>query len=270
MFRKIPQWSEKHIRKAQLDDHINRVEAAFFGFQKVPSDKKTELVHQHFNRIAQKYDLMNTILSFGMHYLWKKMAIDVLNLKPGDRVIDVCGGTGDLAILAHLRVDENGLVVIYDINRAMMEVGKQKVKHRDTKNQIQWVQGDAETISLSDGIFDAAVVGFGIRNVTHMKKAFQEMYRVIKPGGKVVCLEFSKPNNPFFRRLYDFYSFYVMPCLGKLIVGSGQPYACLSESIRLFPLPEELIGILEQVGFSAVSHRKLTNGIAVVYCGTKS
>ena len=127
MFRKIPQWSEKHIRKAQLDDHINRVRTAFFGFQRVPSDEKTELVHQHFNRIAQKYDFMNTILSFGIHHLWKRISIDVLNLEAGDRVIDVCGGTGDLALLAARRVDENGLVVIYDINREMMEVGKQKL-----------------------------------------------------------------------------------------------------------------------------------------------
>ena len=236
----------------------------------MPPDKKTELVHQHFNRIAQKYDLMNTILSFGIHYLWKRIAIDVLNLKAGDRVIDVCGGTGDLAMLAHRRINRSGLVVIYDINRAMMEVGKKKITYRCRKNRIRWVQGDAETISFSDDAFDAAFVGFGIRNVTHMEKAFREMYRLIKPGGKIMCLEFSKPDNVLFRRLYDFYSFYLMPCFGKLIVGSGHPYACLSESIRLFPLPEELVGILKRVGFSAVSHRKLTNGIAVVYHGIKS
>lgn len=134
---------------------------------------------------------------------------------------------------------------------------------------IRFVQGDAETISFPDESFDAALVGFGIRNVTHMEKAFGEMHRVLKKGGTLMCLEFSRPRNPIFRKLYDLYSFYMMPFLGKLIVGSGLPYSCLSESIRLFPLPEELAAVLERIGFSPVTYRSLTNGIAVIHQGQK-
>ena len=269
MYRKISQWSEKHIRKAQLDDHINRKGTAYFGFQRIPSDEKETRVFRHFHGIAQKYDLMNTILSFGIHHLWKRVSINRLNLKTGDRVLDVCGGTGDLAILAARIIGQYGLAVVYDINAAMMEVGMGKIENTHLKQRIRWVLGNAESISFPDASFDAAFVGFGIRNVTHMEKAFNEMYRVLKPDGELMCLEFSKPGNPLFRWFYDLYSFYLMPCLGKLIAGSGLPYACLSESIRMFPLPEELTAVLERAGFNAVSHRKLTNGIAVVHHGRK-
>ena len=162
-----------------------------------------------------------------------------------------------------------GRIIVYDINRSMMKAGVSKVDETPYKHRIRFVQGDAESISFPAGHFDAAFVGFGIRNVTRMEKGFEEMYRVLKPGGKLMCLEFSKPTNPFFCRLYDLYSFHCMPLIGSIIVGSGNPYACLSETIRMFLLPDELTAVLERIGFSNVSYRKLTNGIAAIHVGIK-
>jgi demethylmenaquinone methyltransferase/2-methoxy-6-polyprenyl-1,4-benzoquinol methylase len=181
----------------------------------------------------------------------------------------VCGGTGDLAILAARAIGPAGQVAIYDINRAMIQAGLHKVVDTEIETRLWHVQGNAESISFPDGHFDAAMVGFGIRNVTHMKKGFEEMYRVLKPGGKFMCLEFSKPTWPVFRWLYDFYSFYIMPFLGELLVGSQKAYTHLPESIRMFPLPHELSKLLEIIGFSQITYRRLTNGIAVIHLAFK-
>ena len=160
-------------------------------------------------------------------------------------------------------------MVIYDINHAMMQAGRPRLDSDLLQRTITHVQGDAEKISFPDTCFDVAMVGFGIRNVTHMKRGFAEMYRILKPGGRFMCLEFSKPTAPVFRWLYDQYSFYVMPFLGELIAGSRQAYTHLPETIRLFPLPDELASILAEIGFSNVRYRRLTNGIAVVHTGIK-
>ena len=244
-------------------------ETASFGFQQVLVKEKAHLVQRHFDSIAAKYDFMNTLLSFGLHYLWKRAAVKMMKLQPGSRVIDVCGGTADLAILAARYVGPEGRVMVYDFNRAMMEAGKEKVHTALLDARIKYIQGDAEQISFPDGQFDAAMVGFGIRNLTHMEKGFAEMYRVLKPGGTLMCLEFSRPANPLFRSLYDTYSFYIMPILGKIFTGSRTAYTYLPESIRLFPLPDELSAILRNIGFSTVIWRRLTNGIAVVHVGVK-
>jgi demethylmenaquinone methyltransferase/2-methoxy-6-polyprenyl-1,4-benzoquinol methylase len=151
----------------------------------------------------------------------------------------------------------------------MMEMGRPKVGRHPLKETISYVQGNAERISFSDQRFDVALVGFGVRNLTHMEAGFREIHRVLKPGGKLMCLEFSRPTAPLFRWLYDMYSFHIMPYLGWLIVGSKQAYTYLPESIRLFPLPEELSAILENAGFSQVTYRKLTNGIAVIHLGMR-
>jgi demethylmenaquinone methyltransferase/2-methoxy-6-polyprenyl-1,4-benzoquinol methylase len=242
---------------------------AFFGYQKVPEDEKSQWVLRHFNSVATKYDLMNTLLSFGIHHLWKRNAVKMMALNSGNRVLDVCGGTGDLAILAAEPVGRSGRVIIYDINRAMIEVGVKKIKNLTLRDRIRFVQGDAEHISFPDGYFDAAMVGFGIRNVTRMDQGFKEMCRVLKPGGKMMCLEFSKPTSPLFRWMYDVYSFHVMPALGEVFAGSSKAYLHLIESIRTFALPNELTAVLNQVGFSKVTERKLTNGIAMIHLAIK-
>lgn len=263
----------RHIKPSHLtnslEPSVSKPGVTCFGYLEVPEQEKVERVRNHFNTVAQKYDFMNTLLSLGIHLIWKKMAVRVMKLGAGDRVLDVCGGTGDLSVLAAKYVGPKGLVALYDINWKMMEIGRPKIARSPFAHRINIIQGDAERLSFCDKSFDAVMVGFGIRNLTHMTKGFEEMYRVLKPGGKMMCLEFSQPITPWFRSLYDFYSFYIMPTLGKILAGSRRAYTYLPESIRLFPGPEELRSILENIGFCSVIYRRLTNGIAVVHLARK-
>ncbi len=262
-------WFDAGQRRQQLDDHVAQSGKARFGLRTFDEGEKYKAVMRHFNRVAPKYDFMNSLLSMGIQHVWKRAAIRMLQLHAGDKVLDVCGGTGDLAIGAARRVGPRGRVVIYDINRAMIQAGRHKIDPFPQLGHITYCQGDAECISFADNTFDAAMVGFGIRNVTHLQRGFKEMHRVLKPGGKILCLEFSRPTNALFRSLYDFYSFNIMPLLGQLIVGSAQSYACLPETIRMFPLPNELTAMLNGLGFDRVRFRHMTNGIAVAHVGRK-
>jgi demethylmenaquinone methyltransferase/2-methoxy-6-polyprenyl-1,4-benzoquinol methylase len=263
------EWLEEKKRRKQININPNSANEAYFGYERISTAGKTDRVLQHFNSVAHHYDFMNTLLSFGIHYAWKRTAVRMLKLAPGERILDVCGGTGDLAILAARAIGPAGRVVIYDINRAMILAGMHKVIDTEIEGRLGYIQGNAESISFPDRHFDTAMVGFGIRNVTHMKQGFEEMYRVLKPGGKLMCLEFSKPIWPVFRWLYDFYSFYIMPFLGQLLAGNRKAYKHLPESIRMFPLPAELSELLEKIGFSQVTYRSLTNGIAVIHLAVK-
>jgi demethylmenaquinone methyltransferase/2-methoxy-6-polyprenyl-1,4-benzoquinol methylase len=268
-FWEKPDWFDAHRRREQLEAYVRRSRTARFGTRKMAAGIKHQVVREHFDRIAGKYDFMNSLLSFGIQHVWKRTAIRMLGLRPGQRILDVCGGTGDLALGAAGRVGPGGQVVVYDINWAMLTTGRPKAAPKKLDDRIAWVQGDAEAISFPDNNFDAAMVGFGIRNVTHLEQAFREMYRVLKPGGKLLCLEFSRPNNPLFRQIYDIYSFTVMPALGQLLAGSARSYACLPETIRMFPLPEELAQRLREIGCEKVGYRAMTNGIAVAHMGIK-
>ncbi|MBC8246321.1 MAG: bifunctional demethylmenaquinone methyltransferase/2-methoxy-6-polyprenyl-1,4-benzoquinol methylase UbiE [Deltaproteobacteria bacterium] len=262
-------WSGKKKRRQQLDDHVRQKKVACFGYRSVAEDQKAHWVRSHFNTVANDYDLMNTILSFGIHHLWKRKALKMLALKPDDRVLDLCGGTGDLAVRATRHLASPQQIILYDINPDMIRAGLAKGSAAQTRKQIAYIIGDAERMALAGQRFDAVMVGFGMRNLTHMIKGFAEIYRVLRPGGKMICLEFSKPTTPWFRWLYDFYSFYIMPIVGKLVVGSRKAYTYLPESIRLFSLPHELKIILEEIGFTKVIYQKLTNGIAVVHYAEK-
>jgi len=260
-------WFDGKKRKAAVDPSTGAFTC--FGYQPVSLDEKARKVYRHFESVARKYDFMNTLLSFGIHYAWKRLAVRMLRLKPGDRVIDVCTGSGELAVMAAGRVGAEGRIVLYDINRPMMEAGREKISRAGAGSRLFFVQGDAECMALPDNCVDAAMVGFGIRNLTRPRVGFSEIFRVLKPGGKMMCLEFSKPQSAVFRVLYDFYSFQIMPFLGQVFAGSRKAYTHLPESIRTWPLPQELSGMLESIGFTAVSFRRLTDGIAVIHLATK-
>ncbi|NTU59691.1 MAG: class I SAM-dependent methyltransferase [Deltaproteobacteria bacterium] len=244
--------------------------SSHYGFREVSPEEKGRLVKAHFDRIASYYDRMNTLLSLGIHYHWKRDAVRRLGLKPGDRVLDLCGGTGDLSVLAARAVGPRGAVVLGDINRRMMLAGREKLARAGGGGAISLLQTDAERIACASGTFDAAMVGFGIRNVTRWRQGFQEMVRVLKPGGKFLCLEFSDPTAPWFRALYDLYSFRIMPWLGRLCAGNSEGYEYLVESIRLFPKPPDLATLLGDMGLEGVEFRRYTNGIAVAHTGRKT
>lgn len=241
-----------------------------YGFQTVAASEKKRLVQRHFDAIAGRYDLADALLSFGLHFAWKKQSVRALDLKSSDYLLDLCGGTADLALLAAPGVMPCGRVVVCDFNFAMMAEGVTKTRKARNRNTIVFVQGDAEGTPFPDNSFDAVIVGFGVRNLVHPVEGLREIHRILKKGGRFVCLEFSLPVNPVFRRLYEIYSTYLMPTLGGLITGVKDPYRYLHESIRVFPSPEEIIAQLTALGFQTTSFRRLTNGIAVIYSCQKA
>lgn len=244
-------------------------EEVSYGYRKVSPWKKTRLVVGHFETIADRYDLADALLSFGLHFFWRRVALERLNLKNGDRVLDLCGGTGDFAILASRKVEPAGKVVVCDISRAMIVAGRQKAVHAQLERSIAWVQGDAESMSFPDNSFDAIIVGYGIRNFVFLKRGFQEIHRVLKDGGKFLALEFSIPKTKWIRNIYHLYSFHLLPKAGKIITGTAEPFHYLAESIRVFPAPEDVQNKLAADGFKNTAFERLTNGIAVLYTGEK-
>jgi demethylmenaquinone methyltransferase / 2-methoxy-6-polyprenyl-1,4-benzoquinol methylase len=239
------------------------------GYKKVTAAEKKVAVAQYFDMIARRYDLADTFLSFGLHHVWKQRAVKLLGLQKGELVLDVCGGTADLALRAAALVRPEGLVVGYDMSRAMMEMGRVKVKRSREALPILFVQGDAERISFPEATFDAVMVGFGLRNLAHPLVGLQEIFRVLCHGGRLACLEFSLPTSPLLRSLYQLYSFTVMPRAGKWITGAREPFAYLVESIRTFPPPEQIVAMLGGIGFSTARFQTLSGGLAVVYLAVK-
>jgi demethylmenaquinone methyltransferase/2-methoxy-6-polyprenyl-1,4-benzoquinol methylase len=269
MFWKGTKWPGEKARKEPAPEDPKQSDNAWFGYRRIPADEKGQWVRNQFDKVARRYDFMNTFLSLGIHHGWKRKAVKTSRLMSGEWVIDLCGGTGDLSILAAKAIGTSGRLVLYDINRSMMEIGRTKVLKSPFGHNVWYVQGDAERLSFPDELFEAALVGFGIRNLTNIEDGLKEAHRVLKPGGRFICLEFSKPTATLFRWLYDFYSLSLIPLLGWFIVGSKRAYTYLPESIRTFPLPDELSSMLMAAGFSEVTYRRLTNGIAVVHLAKK-
>lgn len=241
----------------------------YFGNKLIPEEEKQGKVREIFDSVAGKYDLMNDLMSLGTHRVWKRLIAAETGLREGQSAIDVAGGTADIAMLMAKRAGEKGSVTVYDINREMLKVGRKKCVDNGFLKNMKYIQGNAEEICFDDNSFHCATVGFGIRNVTRLDRAFSEMRRVVKPGGKVICLEFSKTKNPVFSKLYDFYSFTVIPKVGEMVTGNRDAYEYLPESIRKFPPQEELKKIMEDAGLFKVKYYNLFDGIAAVHVGHK-
>ncbi|HVP90976.1 MAG TPA: class I SAM-dependent methyltransferase [Terriglobales bacterium] len=240
-----------------------------FGYRQVSPAEKTRLVQEQFDPIARTYDLADTVLSFGLDSRWRRRSIRLLGLEAGDEVLDVCGGTAGLARLAARGVGPGGRVVVYDLNRAMMKEGRRRLAATKAAGRVSFVLGDAESIAFPDASFDAVTIGFGLRNLTDPEKGLAEFFRVLRPGGKLMVLEFSLPANLLIRGLYHLYSFRWMPFAGRLVCGTGASFRYLAESIRVFPAPAELAERMRRAGFAGVRFLRLTNGIAVVHLGIK-
>jgi demethylmenaquinone methyltransferase / 2-methoxy-6-polyprenyl-1,4-benzoquinol methylase len=240
-----------------------------FGFQKVLWGEKQKRVGAVFDSVAGRYDLMNDLMSFGVHRLWKKFAIELAAVRVGEQVLDLAGGTGDLSAAMAKRVGTQGHVICSDINAAMLGVGRQRLTDRGVVGNIEYVQANAEKLPFADNQFDCITIGFGLRNVTDKQAALESMYRVLKPGGRLLVLEFSKPKVPGLSQAYDQYSFHVLPLMGKLVAQDADSYRYLAESIRMHPDQDTLKGMMEQAGYARCQFYNLTGGIVAVHRGYK-
>lgn len=240
-----------------------------FGYRKVSEDEKASLVAQVFQSVAPKYDLMNDLMSLGLHRLWKRYTLSAANLHAGNTVLDVASGTGDLAKAFAKAVGKNGQVIMTDINAAMLEVGINRLTDDGIVGNIQCVQANAEVLPFTDDYFDCVSIAFGLRNVTDKLAALKSMYRVLKPGGKLLVLEFSKPNTQLLSKFYDFYSFNVIPKIGELVTKDKESYQYLVESIRMHPDQETLKNMMAESGFEDVSYDNLNGGIVALHKGFK-
>ncbi len=240
-----------------------------FGYKTVDSDKKESLVAGVFDSVASKYDLMNDVMSFGIHRIWKKIAMMHTGLKKGQRALDVAGGTGDLTIAMSKQVGADGEVVISDINPAMLEQGRRRLLDKGIAGNVSFVEANAEDLPFVDNSFDCVTIAFGLRNVTHQEKALASMYRVLKPGGRLLVLEFSKPVLPGLSRAYDFYSFNVLPLMGRFIAKDEGSYRYLAESIRMHPDQATLKDMMQEAGFERCTYHNMTGGIVALHKGFK-
>ena len=240
-----------------------------FGFEKVAAADKARRVHAVFESVAHRYDVMNDLMSLGAHRLWKRFTLSLTGLRPGGSALDVAGGTGDLAKGLLRQVGKSGRVVLSDINPAMLEIGRDRLLDAGFVGNVECIVADAERLPFADDSFDCVTIGFGLRNVTDKAAALSSMYRVLKPAGQLLVLEFSTPVAPGLKPLYDDYSFNVLPALGKLIAKDADSYRYLAESIRMHPDQETLLEMLRAAGFGQARYHNLSGGIVAVHRGYK-
>ena len=245
-------------------------ETTHFGFRDVPLGEKQTLVNDVFHSVAQRYDLMNDLMSAGLHRAWKDVMINALNPPRGDKpfaLLDVAGGTGDIAFRAAKAAGPGFQATVCDINADMLSVGRERAVARHLDHQVSFVEGNAEALAFADRSFDAYTIAFGIRNVPRIDLALTEAFRVLKPGSRFLCLEFSAVDVPGLDRLYDMFSFKVIPQLGRAVTGDADSYRYLVESIRKFPKPSAFAEMIRAAGFLRVSHQALTGGIVALHSG---
>ncbi|NND92501.1 MAG: bifunctional demethylmenaquinone methyltransferase/2-methoxy-6-polyprenyl-1,4-benzoquinol methylase UbiE [Granulosicoccus sp.] len=244
-------------------------EKTHFGYRSVDAQAKAGMVGQVFDSVAARYDIMNDLMSLGVHRLWKRFTIDQSAVRPGQCVLDVAGGTGDLAAGFSRRVGKHGLVVLADINAAMLETGRNRLMDDGLIGNIDYAQANAECLPFDDDTFDCVTIAFGLRNVTDKDQALASMHRVLKPGGRLLVLEFSKPVLPLLSKAYDAYSFVALPIMGKLVANDADSYRYLAESIRMHPDQDTLQQMMDEAGFGKTSYHNLTGGIVALHKGFK-
>ena len=240
-----------------------------FGYKTVQADDKASMVAGVFHSVAQQYDVMNDLMSFGIHRLWKRFTIDASGVRPGNKVLDLAGGTGDLTAKFSQLVGKEGQVVLADINSSMLNVGRDKLRDRGLVQNIEYVQANAEALPFEENTFDIVTIAFGLRNVTDKDKALRSIFSVLKPGGRLLVLEFSKPEHELLNKAYDFYSFNILPKMGDIVAKDGESYQYLAESIRMHPDQDTLKGMMENAGFEQTSYKNLTGGIVALHKGYK-
>jgi demethylmenaquinone methyltransferase/2-methoxy-6-polyprenyl-1,4-benzoquinol methylase len=240
-----------------------------FGYETVNSDEKQGLVAGVFHSVAAKYDLMNDLMSAGVHRIWKRFTIELSGVRPGHSVLDIAGGTGDLAAKFSKLVGPSGRVVLADINDSMLKVGRDKLTDRGIVGNIEYTQANAECLPFPDNTFDCITIAFGLRNVTDKDAALRSMLRVLKPGGRLLVLEFSKPRSELLSKAYDAYSFNVLPAIGKLVTDDADSYRYLAESIRMHPDQDTLKHMMVEAGFSRCEYHNMTGGVVAVHKGLK-
>src|ERR1700722_18404039 len=242
-------------------------ETTDFGYEDVPRQEKAGRVRGVFDSVAERYDLMNDLMSGGAHRLWKRFALALTGLRRGARALDIAGGTGDLAIGLAQQVGRQGYVVLADINSRMLQIGRDRLIDRGLSGTVDYVQADAQHLPFADGSFDCVTIGFGLRNVTDKQAALSSMQRVLKPGGQLLVLEFSKPLMSPMSRIYDAYSFRVLPWLGRVIAGDADAYRYLAESIRRHPDQETLLQMMQSAGLEGCHYHNLTGGLVALHRG---
>ena len=240
-----------------------------FGYKTVNANEKVGLVAGVFHSVAAKYDLMNDLMSAGVHRIWKRFTIELSGVRPGNKVLDIAGGTGDLTAKFSRIVGPQGKVVLADINDSMLRVGRDKLIDRGIVGNVEYVQANAECLPFPDNYFDCVSIAFGLRNVTDKDAALRSMLRVLKPGGRLLVLEFSKPQSAALGKLYDVYSFSALPVLGKLFANDSDSYRYLAESIRMHPDQETLKAMMETAGFARSEYFNMTGGIVALHRGVK-